>query len=232
MNLIKANYLPSTLDERAKWLGNFAAVLSPIATDLGVTTAAMTRIQSAADWYNYLLNRYLPYVRSFSKGSTTLLEDLDSDPTPQPTVLPTFAPPTAPSGAPDSGIFNFIAGLVNDTILKSDNLTPALKTLLRLDPIPQPPKGAPRVKEADAQPNGYVELSFTRDGSPMVIIEGRRGTETEWTVLDKVAAANYLDMRPNLTPGRTESREYRIRYSDGRNAIGDYSAVKSVSTQA
>ena len=231
MNLIQPNYLPLPLDKRLQWLNNFVATLAPIAANLGITVEEMARLLMGAAWYGYLLTQYLPYVRSFSTGSTTLLEDLDSDPTPQPTLLSTFAPPTSPPGSPDSGLFNFIVALVSDKILKSANLTPALKTSLRLDPLPQPVTGDPMIKGGEGQPSGHVELRFTRGGSPLVIIECRRGNETTFTQVDKVAASHWIDLRSNLTPGQPEVREYRIRYSDGTNPIGNYSAPFSVATR-
>lgn len=228
---IRANYLPSTLDKRAQWLSTFAATLAPVAVNLGVTSAQLASIQTATQWYAYLLNQYLPYVRTFSKGGTSLLEELDSDPTPQPTVLPTFAPPTPSAGSPDSGIFNLITDLVANTILKSANLTPSLKTALGLDPLPVTDPAAPLIKSHTALPGGQVELNFTRGGHPLVIIESRRGSETVFTMVDKVAATHWVDLRPNQTLGVSEVREYRIRYSDGTNPLGNYSPTISAATQ-
>ena len=228
---VSPNYLPGTLEKRAQWLGNFSATLAPEATNLGVSAPQQAYVQAAAAWYGYLLNQYLPYVRTFSKAGTSLLEELDSDPTPQATIVPTFAPPVAPAGAPDSGAFNIITALVNDTILKSPNLTPSLKTALGLDPLPGPDPTAPRIKDGTPLPICQVELNFTRGGNPLVIIECRRGTDVNFAMLDKVAATHWVDLRTNQTSGRSEVREYRIRYSDGTQAIGNYSPTLSVATQ-
>ena len=63
-------------------------------------------------------------------------------------------------------------------------------------------------------------------------VESRRGAESECSMFAPPSAARKPDSRENLVPGRPEAREYRIRYSDGVHAYGNYSPVFSVTTQA
>lgn len=231
MTMVKARYLPRAGDERNQWLQNFAASLPQYAATLGVTNDRVLDMQQSAATLNYLQNTLAPYVRTFSKSVTTLLNDVDSDDAPSPVLLPQYAPPAPPTALGDSGIFERVVELVNTVITQSANYTPSIQTALGLDPIAPPVGSLPLIRTALAQPMAHVELSFTRGGSPLVIVEGQRNGG-DWEMLDKVASSHFLDLRANAIAGQSESRSYRIRYSDGNAAIGDYSLVVSIATQA
>ena len=233
LRVIRPNYLPQGFDERNVWLQNFAAVLPQYAAALGVAAADVSKVADASQQYNYLATVLIPYTRSFSKGLTALLEEADTDDTPQLLNFPGFAPPPAVIGANPvmTGIFNMVTALVASTILPSPALTPPIKTALGLDvPAPAPP-GQVLVRSAEAMPGGQVDLTLTRSGAPLIIIESQRGAETEFSMLDKVAASHFLDLRPNIVAGQSEVRQYRVRRSDGSQAVGNYSPVVSVATQ-
>ena len=234
--LIYRNFLPTTLELRAVWLINFISVLASgsNAADLGVTSAQLTDLQVTQPWYDYVLNQYIPYARSYNEGLTAFLSEVDTDKTPQNLALPVWAPPApaAALGIAESGVFNRVLALVDNTILKSNKLTTNLKTQLKLDPLPVPVAGEPKIKSYKAGPNGAIELSISVDGAPQTIVESMRGEETEFTHLDKVVGSHAYDNRPNLVAGRPEARQYRIRHSDGVTAYGNYSAVFTVTTQA
>ena len=234
--LITRDFLPVTLDERSVFLTNFVSVLASgtNATDLGVSAAQLERLQNGQKWYGYLLSDYLPYARSYSEGMTAFLTELDTDKTPQTLALPVWAPPVFNGSLPDtaSGVMNDLVALVNDPILKSSKLTPALKTQLRLDPLPLSPAGEPKIKSYKAGPNGAIDLLISVDGAKQTIVDSMRGEETEFSPLDKVVGSHVYDNRPNLVAGRPEARQYRTRHSDGTAAYGNYSAVFSVTTQA
>ena len=234
-NTIERSYLPTKIDDRARWLSQFVSGLASggNAAALGVSPAQMTDLQAALDWYDYTLAHYIPYVRAYSKGLTEFLADIDTDGSPQNLVLPVFAPPAPAVALPDceSGAMNRVTALV-DSILKSDALTPALKMQLGLDAIAPPPAGSAVINKYEAGPNGFITLFFALNGAKLVVVESRRGDETEFSLLDKVVGGQCPDSRANLVAGRPEAREYRIRYSDGVTPYGNYSPVFSVTTQA
>lgn len=235
-DLIKRNYLPGRIEDRAAWLGNLVAVLnsSGNATLLGVSAAQLDDSEAGAAWYSYLLNTFIPYSQSFGKGLTAFLAELDTDNSPQPLVLSSFeAPdPATPLLATNSGVMNRVTDLVDNTILKSSALSPALRAQLGLNAIVPPAPGDPLIKSYESEPGGHLDLLFVRNGAKMIVVEERRGDQADFLMFDKVAASHCPDPRPNLVPGKSELRQFRIRYSDGVTAYGNYSPVFSANTQA
>ena len=233
---IVRDFLPTTLELRAGWLTNFLGVLAlgTNAADLGVTPAQITDLEAGEDWYDYYLGTLVPYARSYSEGLTAFVSDIDTDKTPQLLVGPVWSAPAPdqPLPATESGVMNRVVALVNNTIFKSDKLTPNLKTQLKLDPLPTPPAGDPKIKSYKAGPNGALDLLITVDGAKQTIVESMRGEETAFTYFDKVVGSHVYDNRPNLVAGRPEARQFRIRHSDGVMAYGNYSAVFTATTQA
>lgn len=231
MNYTYANYLPKTKTERMDWLNNFSVQLAQYSATFGFTQEEMDDISISSQWYSYAVLTLDNAGRVFDKAITAFADELDTDSPQTNAQTPVFNPPSPPTLGIKTGIFNRVIALVDKKILPSEFLTPAIKTQLGLDPIAPSAPTAPNLKVPVAMPNGQVELSFSRGGSPMVIIESRRNGG-DWELLDKVASTHYLDTRPNLVAGVSESREYRIRYSNGSTGIGQYSNVRSVATQA
>ncbi|MBI5705948.1 MAG: hypothetical protein HZC36_03040 [Armatimonadetes bacterium] len=66
--------------------------------------------------------------------------------------------------------------------------------------------------------------------SDQVIISSHRAAEVTWTLLATDRFSPYPDARAPLVAGQPEVRRYRIRYLDGDDPVGNYSAVASVTT--
>lgn len=231
---VNYDYLPSEEGPRAAWLNNFAARLVDYAATLGVDSADVNYTSAAAESYNYVVFTLSDALHNLSKAFTSFKEHLAGDRTPDPLSYPILTlpqPPMVPVGVDlKSGLFVWINELVLK-IRKSPNYTDTIGLDLGIMPLPKPVvvmKG--RIVKLEAFPGSEVEISFVRKGAKLVIIESRR-EYTEWQVLDKVAASNYRDRRPPLTPGQAEVRHYRIRLSDGKNPIGDYSEEMSIATR-
>ncbi len=96
-------------------------------------------------------------------------------------------------------------------------------------PIGPPPLGDPTF-EAVAQPNSEVRQNWVKSSSDGVLMEGQRGSETEWTPLGTDRFSPYLDGRAPLVAGQPEVRRYRMRYLDGDDPAGNWSPVASVTT--
>ena len=75
---------------------------------------------------------------------------------------------------------------------------------------------------------GNVQIKYTKGDNDGIRLESRRGTETGFTLLDKINKTVYSDKRPNLVAGQAEKREYRAWFFIGDEVIGQASAVISV----
>ena len=63
-----------------------------------------------------------------------------------------------------------------------------------------------------------------------MIVEGQRASEGTWTSLGTDRFSPFVDGRAPLVAGQPEVRRYRIRYLDGDDPTGNYSAVVTVTT--
>ncbi|MBC8278141.1 MAG: hypothetical protein H8E46_07910 [FCB group bacterium] len=59
---------------------------------------------------------------------------------------------------------------------------------------------------------GIVEIKFVRSHADCINIYCKRGDETEFTFLARDTESPYHDDRPNLTPGKAETRRYYAYY--------------------
>lgn len=79
---------------------------------------------------------------------------------------------------------------------------------------------------------GKVTLDWTKGDLDGVVIEGQRGTEMTFTLLDKDFKSPFVDMRPNLVAGQPEVRRYRMIYLLDDAVVGTYSDVVEITTMA
>jgi hypothetical protein len=73
--------------------------------------------------------------------------------------------------------------------------------------------------------DGSVGLKFKKHRHTGVMIFGRRGDETAFTLLAKQLFSPFIDDRENLVPGEPETREYYGLYVDGDQTVGQQSDV-------
>jgi len=52
----------------------------------------------------------------------------------------------------------------------------------------------------------YVNVKYLKGNLTCIKLECMRGSETEFTFLDTAIEVNYVDRRPNLAPGKPETR--------------------------
>ena len=79
---------------------------------------------------------------------------------------------------------------------------------------------------------GVVHGSFLKWESDGGRVECMRGTETEFTTFTNVTGAKFIDDRPNLIPGKPETRQYRIWYLLKDVVVGVVSAVVTITIEA
>ena len=124
------------------------------------------------------------------------------------------------------------------SLIQRIQLSPAYNPALGLElgiVAPDGGTGAPTAPpkpttKAVALPNSQVRLDFVKGGFTGVLIEARRAGEDAWAPLGTDNFSPYVDTRPPLTPGRAEVREYRLRYLERDEPVGDYSDIISAST--
>jgi len=74
---------------------------------------------------------------------------------------------------------------------------------------------------------GDTKLDFDKSIFDGVIIESKRGNETEWSWLGTDSEPHYQDTRMNLAPG-PETRQYRARYLLNDSPVGNWSDILTV----
>jgi len=68
-----------------------------------------------------------------------------------------------------------------------------------------------------------VRLDWTKGAFDGVIIQSKRGADTNFTAVDKDTISPYEDDRGNLTKDVPETRTYRMRYLYGDDEVGVWS---------
>ncbi|WP_026768560.1 hypothetical protein [Asinibacterium sp. OR53] len=76
--------------------------------------------------------------------------------------------------------------------------------------------------------DGYVSLSFNKQGMPGISLYSRLKGELEWQELDVAKSSPYLDYTPLAQTGKPETREYMAYYYDGFQETGFASDIVSV----
>ena len=226
---------PKTDSELVIWLNNFANVFETHAETLGFTTAEVTALRNDAAMFSYMVTDVLPthkaavqsrvaYKKLIKNGP---LGEMGGPPPPPPAVgaVPTLVAP---------GIIPRLRQLIQRI-----QLSPAYNPALGMElGIVAPGNGgasvpvtSPKPKaKAVPLPNGLVRVDFVKARFSGVIVEGRHPGQTEWAPLGTQIHSPYVDTRPPLTPGNAEMREYRLRYLQRDQPLGDYSDIISAST--
>lgn len=225
------SWLPSTQAQRLIWLQNFALKFALYVGTAGITAGDVTQVNGWLASYQWILNR--------SEQIATVLQDLNAWKDiyangPEGTALGAF--PTAPTYpavpplfTPTAGMWPQLLRLIERT-RNSAGFTEAMAEDLGVAVISGSPTLGDPTFEAIAQPNNEVRINWVKGASSGVIGESQRGTETTWTVLGTDTSSPYLDSRDALVAGQPEVRRYRIRYLVGDEAVGNYSAIVSVTT--
>lgn len=224
-------WLPSTEAARLVWLQNFALKLAVYVGTAGIVAGDVTNANGWRDVYQWILNR--------SDQISTVKQDLTewkrifSD---GPIGTPLGAYPIAPVYAAPPAAFTATAGMFDQVVAMAERIrnTAGYTTAIGEDLGIVSPVGAPALGDptftVTALPNSEVRLDFVKATSDGVIIESQRAAEVAWTLLGVDHFSPYVDGRAPLVAGQPEVRRYRIRYLDGDDPVGNYSAVVSVTT--
>ena len=226
---------PRTDPELVIWLNNFANVFETHAETLGFTKADVTALRNDAAMLNYLVGEVLPTYKAAVQSRTAYKNLIKDGPVSETGGAP---PPTPAVGAAPTLVAPGIVPRLR-TLIQRIQLSPAYNQSIGLElGITSPDDGggtsfasAKPTATAAALPGSQVRIEFVKAGFTGVLIESRRtAAEEGWALLATDNFSPYLDTRPPATPGRAEVREYRLRYLDRDDPVGDYSDIISAST--
>ena len=231
----KNPYLPKGDAARLTWLKNLnTKLINTYAALLGITAAQLLILLNDVNACNYIME-CVKTAKTLSKSCGSIKKSLSLGA--NGTAVIAFPVFVGPGGAPlvtvPSGIFARATDLV-DKIKINDAYTVAMG--IDLDII-----GSDIVINwLTAQPTkvkvqlsaGVVYGSFLKWESDGGRVECMRGTETVFTTFTNVTGAKFIDDRPNLIPGKPETRQYRIWYLLKDVVVGVVSAVVTITIEA
>lgn len=224
--------IPRTEPELVGWLNNFAAKLPPYTSLLSIDISTMELVVQDAAMLRYLVNELLPSYQTALQTRTAYKNALKDGP------LGAVPPPKPPQITepehPDviaPGIMPRLRQLVA-RIKASPNYTESIgRDLGIIDEAPAAPVGPIKpTAKAVPLPGGGVRIEFSKAGFDGVLIEGSRGGEAGFSRLATDNYSPYLDARPPLEAGKPEVRQYRLRYLQRDEPVGDWSDILSATT--
>lgn len=227
----RQNYFPTRRVEEPEWFANFADKLATYETELGIVALTLAARVNDARFSGYSAGLWLAQSRAFAPACTSALDGLYTGTGTAPFVLPGFVAPPLPAGVTPvppgalARLFDFIA-----IIKRAPGYTEAIGLDLRIVGPEQPPPSALPVFTVAAVTGTAcqcVRISFKKYGNMGVVVESRRGTG-DWEVLIIATKSPWLDGRPLLVPTAPEIREYRLRFWQDGEAVGDYTDVAKV----
>lgn len=228
-------YYPSKIAEQPEWNENFYTKLLLYETPLALPSAHVDACVASLKYANYVINSWLPAVRSFGPTSTSAVDLLLYGSGPSAVALPVFTAPALPTGVAGvpPGVLARLFELVklikaspgyNETIGRDLNIVGS-------EDASEHPVPDYTLKTETGPSNQQVRIDFTKYGHDGVWIESRINNGS-WAFLAIDTLKPYIDARPLAVSGQAETREYRLRWYDGGDANGDWSPVQKVSVGA
>ncbi|GIV04959.1 MAG: hypothetical protein KatS3mg016_0534 [Fimbriimonadales bacterium] len=224
------DYIPTRLGDLIVWMANFATKLSGYASAFGLSAAEVAQVSTDRQVLEFAING--AQIRQTDAQEWTRFRDTVLF-APLGTPMPSLPTPgnvgTLPTGALAS-IVPRVRALVQ-RLKAHPNYTTAIGEDLGIEPPSVSMPDRPTLR-ARAETNFRVRLTFTMYRMPMLEIQSRRGSETEFTTIAFDTSSPYVDGRAPLEAGRPEIREYRARYIDRNDQpIGDWSDVVSTTAK-
>lgn len=221
------DYMPKSEAELVIWFNDHAAGVATHGATVGLTSAEIAQAAIDALVVAHAVNGRALYeskAQEFTEYKNILLY------APLNTPLPATPTPPAIGSLPPGAL----AGCVTrarqraERIKAHPNYTQAIGEDCRIvAPEASPPPDQPTLK-AKVLTDYQVRLTFAMYRHDLLEIVSRRGNETDWTLLAFDTNSPYVDARPPLVPGQPETREYRARYRDNDQPVGDWSDIISV----
>ena len=229
-------WFPLSLTERAAWYRNFNQRIQVIGPSLGLTAGELATIQADCEMLTFLAastTSVARFAQSFEAFRRVMTENGSGDAEPHVPPPPTLTPP---AGA-GPGIFDRLTRLVKRirTAPSFTEETAALlgiaRTRYRVRQTHLEDGASPKIT-ASALPAGVVTLKFVRGASTGIFVEMRLDNDEEWQLAGKfVKSPAEFTVPPNADalPRRVQ---IRARFLHGNDAVGNWSDVVTVQTQA
>jgi hypothetical protein len=228
--------IPRNDSELMIWLNNFATAFAAHATALGFTAADVSSVNADAAMHGFLVGDLLPTYKSAVRARSTYKNLIVLGPLGRPGGSPPPVPTTAAAPAlVPPGILPRLRLLVQ-RIQLAPGYTEAVGRdlgILGTEPGGSEPSDASAKPTAKARgiASNTVQIDFSKERFDGVLIEGRRTGETEWTTLATDNFSPYVDARPLKEDGKPEVREYRLRYIEFDEPLGEWSDVISATAR-
>ena len=227
------NFFPMRQGDQITWLGNYKTKLPGYATTLALAAGQVTAIGNDCGWAIYVLQSWVPAVRSWTLAGTDALNEALTGSGSAAQTLPVFTAPALPAGvtAVNPGALNRIFALVQQIkdggkctdaiaqdlgIVGSANAGPDLTTI------------APVIAVNLA--GGHVQIKWGWQGNAAFLdlceIHVDRGDGQGFKLLTFDTTPNYTDTQPlPATPARWT---YKAIYRVGDAQVGNWSAPISI----
>jgi hypothetical protein len=212
------------------WYRNFTARFAAHATALGFSQADVAAVQADDAMLSYLVGDLLPTYTSALQARTAYKNRIKDGPLGSPGgSLPPAPPSAAAPAAVAPGVVPRLRQLVA-RIKAAPGYTEAIGFDLGIVGTDAGGSNAPTLSakptvKAHAIANSQVRIDFSKEKFDGVLIESRRAGETGWTSLGTDNFSPFLDTRPLLEAGKPEVREYRLRYLQRDEPVGDWTDI-------
>ena len=230
-------YFPVRLGDQYIWLTNLNNKLGGYATVLGLTTGQVSAAKADCGWLLYVLQLWLPAVRTWALAGTDVATDAQTGTETDAMILPVFAAPALPTGvvpvAP--GALNRIFALVQ-LIKDGGKCTDAIATDLGLIGSAQsaPDLTAVQPVIAAAVSGSQVNIKWGWGGNAawldMCELQVDRGDGKGFVLLAFDTTPNYTDTQ--AFPATLTKWSYRAIYHQSDAQVGLWSQTVSVTVPA
>ena len=224
------SWLPVREADKLLWLQNFDSKLGTFVGTAGITAADVTAVGNYLAMYDWILARS-EQTKTVAQEIVAYKDLMANGPVGSPIGAYPTAPiyPADPAAAAIAGIFVLIVQLA-ERIKNTAGYDASMGETLGIEP---PAGGIPLGDPTftlTALPGSQVRLECVKSVSDGILIESQRAGEVDWTPMGTDRFAPWIDTRAPLVAGQPEVRRYRIRYLDGDDPVGLYSAIVSVTT--
>jgi hypothetical protein len=224
--------VPRSNTEVAAWGLHLASKMDIHAPALAITAAEVAALKADAamiDWSIKTSASMRASSQQFTAFKEAILEGKVGGAPEAAPIAPAITPP--PPAVPSGAIARTRALI--QRIKKSPGYTEAMGRDLGII--------APDAKEiasdsskptyrATSLPGGEVRLDWVKGPHSGVTIQSMRAGDADWIDLGRDNYSPYVDGRPPVTAGTSETRQYRMRYLDKDEAVGEWSDVVSAVT--
>ena len=226
--------IPRSEDARKAWCDNMILKFPPLREQLGFSEDEEKAFLDDVRMVNYVITASQS-VAAESKARTAykkqMLDGTADGGNALPLPLNTLPAPPAVLVPP--GVIGRIRAFIQ-RIKTQPNYTDAIGEQLQIVGTKSDDLNIETAKPSfkGASSVGKVRLDWIKGEFDGVVIEGQRGAETVFSLLDKDFKPPFEDLRPNLVAGQPETRRYRMIYLLNDAVAGIYSDEVVVTTTA